>query len=573
MSARHLAIGLDGADLALLESLGPSTLPNLHALMHRGSYAALQSVQPPATLPNWTTFLTGENPGRHGVFDFTTRSGYSVRFTAGSVRQSPTIAARLDRLGKTCACLFFPATYPPEQLDRGVFISGWDAPVAFEADPTFVWPRTLHADITRRFGPMRFDDVDEFDSDRPGFHDQLADRLKQRIERRIRICQWLLQVRTWDLFAVYFGESDTAAHHLWALHDPNSPRRPAHVSSAQESGLRRVYQALDRAVGQLVASAGGRSVEVTIASDHGFGGASDKVVYLNRALSEAGLLAFHPSGSLVRALGRKAVQHAKETALTRFPQRLREQLFRASGAKLPSALESQARYGAIDMQRTQAFSDELNYFPAVHLNVRGREPEGIVDPSDVAKVTEAVRTALLSLRDPWTGMPVVSKVMRREDIYRGPCTNQAPDLVLELALDGGYSYNLMPSWNAPKGSGAFRQLSSDEFLGRKGRSLQGSHRSRGLWIAAGPQVRSSGQVDLTIADATATLLARMGASLPEHADGQVCSEVLTIPTREESRPPVPLPNVETLHDERSQPMQDSEQARVAERLRRLGYIE
>ena len=53
----------------------------------------------------------------------------------------------------------------------------------------------------------------------------------------------------------------------------------------------------------------------------------------------------------------------KRFALERFSPRWRDRIFRAGGAVLPSWLESSARFGAIDMARTLAFSDELNYFP------------------------------------------------------------------------------------------------------------------------------------------------------------------------------------------------------------------
>src|ERR1700754_4820750 len=109
--ARALIIGLDGADLSVIEALGAARLPNLFAAMARGVFAAQQSVLPPATLPNWATFLTGVDPGVHGVFDFTTRHGYGVRFTAGRIREAPTFFRALDRAGLATACLFFPGTY------------------------------------------------------------------------------------------------------------------------------------------------------------------------------------------------------------------------------------------------------------------------------------------------------------------------------------------------------------------------------------------------------------------------------------------------------------------------------
>ena len=64
MPAKHLVIGWDGADLGVIEALGKSELPNLFALMEKGCFGAPQSVQPAATLPNWTSFLTGVGPGQ-----------------------------------------------------------------------------------------------------------------------------------------------------------------------------------------------------------------------------------------------------------------------------------------------------------------------------------------------------------------------------------------------------------------------------------------------------------------------------------------------------------------------------
>jgi len=565
--ARHLLIGLDGAGLDIVRSFGPEALPNLHACMQRGACAALRSVLPPATLPNWTTLLTGDNPGQHGVFDFTTRSGYSVRFTAGSVRETPTFLARLDRLGLSCACLFFPGTYPPERLEHGVFISGWDSPVAFEADRTFVWPRGLHDDITRRFGPQRFDDVDEFDADSEGFHARLPDALCARIARRTELAQWFLSNRDFDCFAIYFGESDTAAHHLWSLHDPASPRHPEGVSPEVQGGLLRVYQALDHAVGELLVAAGGAGVELTVVSDHGSGGASDKVVYLNRVLAELGFLRFRP-----RSFAQTSLASAKDLALTRLPPKLRERLFRGFGAVLPGLVESRARYAAIDMAKTQVFSDELNYFPALHFNVRGREPRGVLAPEDLPRVQRELSQALLEVRDPWNGQPIVARVAPREELFHGGYVSRAPDLLLELNLSDGYSYNLMPSAGAPEESGSFRRLEPHEYLGRKGRSLPGSHRARGLFIGCGPRVRPAGEVDAAMADVTATLIARMGRRGLHAWDGRVLEDVVG-GMRDSVIPPPPAAGVEPLHEAEREGDSAEAQSLVEERLRRLGYIE
>ena len=563
--ATHLLVGLDGASLELIEQFGVDELPNLHACMARGVRAALRSVLPPATLPNWTTLLTGYNPGVHGVFDFTLRTGYRVQFTAGSIRDTPTLIAHLDRLGKSCACLFFPGTFPPERLAHGLYVSGWDAPVAFEADASFVWPRSLYHEIVGRFGPERFDDIDQFDARAAGWHAQLPVALCKRIERRVELARWLLSRQRFDLFAIYFGESDTAAHHLWSLHDPASPRRPQHVSATEQRGLLDVYRSLDWAVGELIAAAGGEAVEVSIASDHGSGGASDKVLYLNRALEAAGFLRLRQ-----RTAAHWLVTRAKDAALTRLPPRIRERLFRGFGAVLPGLVESRARFAGIDMPQTRVFSDELNYFPALHYNLRGREPAGRVEPADIPALRSELEQALYALRDPYTQAPVVARIYAREELFHGPCLARAPDLLLELALDGGYSYNLMPSTGAAASSSPFRRLTEPEFLGRKGRSLPGSHRDRGLYVACGPSVRALGEIPAAIADVSATLLARMQVQSPPDLDGIILHDAL------EPRPELPEPTAMAQGSARvTEHVTESnhETGRVEERLRRLGYIE
>ncbi|MFW2389076.1 MAG: alkaline phosphatase family protein [Polyangiales bacterium] len=555
MAARSLVLGLDGLDLELVEQIGAARLPQLHSLMERGVFAALESVQPPATLPNWTTFLTGVDPARHGVFDFTTRKGYQVRFTAGTARRASTIFSQLDRLGLRCACLSFPATWPPEKLDHGIFVSGWDAPVAFEADRSFMWPPQLFDETVEKFGAPSFDDVDEFHADTPGWVERLPAALARRVERKTEWARWLLDREDWDVFALYFGESDTASHYLWAHHDPDSPRRPKTVSAEQRQGLRSVYESLDQAVGSLIDAAGGDETDVTVLSDHGSGGSSDKVLHLNRLLAEHGLLRFRLQPS-------RGGAGLKEIALRRFPPRLREKLFRIGNAWLPSRLESNVRFGSIDMSETVAFSDELNYFPGIHLNVAGREPRGIVPPEEIRELVVRIRSVLLDVRDPWSGAPVFRDVTPRDELFEGPYLDRAPDLLLDLHLDEGYSYNLMPS----AGAGApFRRLAEHERLGKKGRSLPGSHRSHGFMALAGPTIRAYGRVDAHIADLSATLLRRLDVSVPPTFKGRVLWEALDS-GRGASTQTLPEPRP-------FRPGATRNEGLVESRLRALGYIE
>ncbi|MEZ4286728.1 MAG: hypothetical protein R3A47_00975 [Polyangiales bacterium] len=86
---------------------------------------------------------------------------------------------------------------------------------------------------------------------------------------------------------------------------------------------------------------------------------------------------------------------------------------------------------------------------------------------------------LLKVVDPWTQKPIVRHVYRATDLYDGPHIDRAPDLLIESELDEGYSYNVMPSRTSVDGA-AWNRLEPSEYLGKKGRSLAGSHQIAGF---------------------------------------------------------------------------------------------
>ena len=158
-----LILGLDGATLDLVEPWSTDgTMPNLRRLMRIGAWGRLASTVPPATLPGWASFMTGVNPGRHAIFDFTRREPgtYRVRFVNSSDRQAPSVWRLLSDAGRRVAILGLPGTYPPEAVN-GCMISGFDTPVTTRADRSFVYPPTL-ANEVERCGGFPFADFQEF---------------------------------------------------------------------------------------------------------------------------------------------------------------------------------------------------------------------------------------------------------------------------------------------------------------------------------------------------------------------------------------------------------------------------
>jgi predicted AlkP superfamily phosphohydrolase/phosphomutase len=75
-----IVIALDGATFDLLDPwLDEGVLPTLARLIAGGVSGRLSSTLPPITAPAWASFMTGKNPGKHGVFDFFPASCYRFR--------------------------------------------------------------------------------------------------------------------------------------------------------------------------------------------------------------------------------------------------------------------------------------------------------------------------------------------------------------------------------------------------------------------------------------------------------------------------------------------------------------
>ncbi len=499
-------------------------LPHLAGLRDSGCFVPLASVRPPVTYPAWTTCVTGVNPGKHGIFDFTevVEGAHAIRFVNSTYRQAPALWNVLSEAGKRVCVLGVPGAYPPEPVN-GLMVSGFDSPVASGVDRSFVCPPSRYLEVAGwRFGAQQESHIG------PGWHDRALPLLLDKIAVKERIAADLLAQEPWDFFMAVFGESDTVSHHFWMFHDPRSPRhRPGH-----ETAIRQVYARLDAAVGRLMAAAG-EDVVVGVVSDHGFGGAGTGVVHLNNWLAEQGHLAFSAQGGGV----------LKEIALRTVPQAWRGPLFRKFQGMATRA-ESKSRFGGIDWKRTRAWSEELNYFPSVRVNLKGRDPEGQVSRQDY----DAFVGDLCAELEAWTP---VARATPRAECFDGPALHKAPDIVLELALEDGYSHSCLRSRGGP----AFRRIRPEEYLGGKERGMNGNHRATGVLFLSETMAADGA----ALADIAPTVLAVLGVPAPP-MDGRA---LLGEAARGEAG----------FAPGAVKPLAPDEEAVIEDRLRALGYYE
>ena len=548
-----LVLALDGATFDVIEPMiADGALPNLAAWMKSGRAAPLPSTTPPVTFPAWSSFMTGLPPAEHGIFDFTQKSegDYRIRFVNSTDRKATSIMKRVSDAGGQVLVLGLPATHPPEPV-TGLLVCGFDAPVSAGTDEKSASDPDLYRRIAESVGPWMRPELNE-SSQADDFHERAIETLLGRIDRKRDFALEALRQTGGDgppdFTMVVFSESDTAGHHYWRDHDPDSPRHDPSVSAARRGALRSVYARLDQACGEIRKAAGEDPLCIVL-SDHGMGGASDKVVHLNRFLEERGLLVRRAgSGRFID----RAARAARDLALAWLPAAWAQQIFRRARTAA-AQLESRARFGGFDWSETRAFSEEANTNPGIWINLEGREPSGCVPPKEYERTRDEVLDALAAWQLP-SGKPVVRRAFRREEIHPGRFCERVPDIVIELALDEGYGLSLVPTpWQIDAGPGegtaSIRTLAPEEFAGGRGRGMNGTHRSEGIWIATG---RGASEAPPPRLDQVAPWLAEaMGLAWDDPIAGG-------------DGPAGERPEMAYAPEE---------EAMVAERLRSLGYLE
>jgi predicted AlkP superfamily phosphohydrolase/phosphomutase len=196
----------------------------------------------------------------------------------------------------------------------------------------------------------------------------------------------------------------------------------------------------------------------------------------------------------------------------------------------------------------------MGHVGQVYLNVKGREPQVIVEPSQYQAARQRVIDVLASLRDPATGEPMVERAILREEAAWGSYVDRAPDL--HLVLDG-YRAIAFPLF-ATEGKIVTQQIRGDS----------GCHRLHGVFVASGPAFARGTITGARLVDIAPTILHMMGVPIPDDMDGRALTEALSPEHRARTIQMTEAAGYATEQVD----MTPEEQAQVEERLRALGYL-
>ncbi len=541
-----LIIGLDGATFDLIKPwAAQGKLPTLAKLMQTGVTGNLESTLPPVTSPAWPTFMTGKNPGKHGVFDFIRPRAGSFDMVNASQIKSKLLWEILSEAGYSVGVLNVPITYPPRKVN-GYMIPGLLSPDQGKT----VYPADLLKPYEAELGKYRLTPNVQY---KAGNEDEFIADLHDLIDTQLRYVLRLMHDHPTDVVMLHFLATDNGSHALWRFMDQSHPRHEPALFAKYGDALQKVYQHLDEAVAKVQTAAGAELKATVVMSDHGFG-PLHRTINLNILFLEKGLM------HLKRNFSTQLRWWAFRNGLT--PAAVYKLLSKLGLQNITAKVSRKARNEVVgkflsfeDVDWSQTIAYSMGHVGQIYLNVQGREPHGIITPDRYAAARQQVIDALNTITDPATGKSMVDRIIPREEAAHGPYADQGADL--HLILDG-YKTIAFPLF-ATEGRVLTPQIRGDS----------GCHRLHGIFIGQGEAFEQGTSINgARIIDLAPTILHILGQPVPEDMDGRVLTDALSIELRGKSAEV----SAATTTSQAQVDLTADEQAEVEERLRALGYL-
>jgi predicted AlkP superfamily phosphohydrolase/phosphomutase len=431
---RVAVIGLDCATPQLMFGDLAAETPNIQALMKRGMWGELESITPPITVPAWACAMTGKTPGELGIYGFrnrkdTTYGGLSIA-TSGAIT-APAVWDALGAKGLRSLLIGVPPGYPPPKEFPGWRVACFLTPPSAKS---WAFPAELQTEIVGELGEANNYIFDIPDFRRAGY-DQALDQVFKMTERRFRIARNLVQEKPWDFFMLCEIAPDRLHHVFWQHWDPLHPLHEP--GNKYETAFQDYYRSLDEHIGSLLEALPSDAI-VIVMSDHG----ARRMVggfCFNDWLIKEGYLSVEAYPSHVIPFGD----------------------------------------AVIDWSQTVAWGDG-GYYGRLFLNVKGREPEGAVEPERYEEVRDELVQKLEATVGP-DGEPLQTTVLKPEDVYP-EVRGVAPDLLVYFGDLG---------WRSVGSIGNRSVYTYENDTGPDG----ANHDRSGVFVMAGQEEQRTGQVD------------------------------------------------------------------------------
>ena len=577
-SERVFIIGLDGAPPGHVRRwTAAGELPVLAQILERGCVGRLQSSIPWDTPSAWASLMTGMNPGNHGVYDFwSVGAGGEITInTRRSVRAEP-FWRYLSERNRTVGVFGVPLTYPAEPVN-GFLVAGTPC---VPDKKWFTFPDFLYEHLRKKgwdLGMTVFSGV-------PSSPQDMFEFLIGLVRMRVEACTYLMGEFPWEFLFLHFLETDVAGHRF--LHYMSEYEK---APSAHRELLLNFYKRVDAELEPLVSMLD-ENTTLIVMSDHGMGPRS-RVISLNGWLVQKGYMQLRDSFGTNLKAARLGVPHLLSAMHSRPVVPILKIMQRAS---VKSLIYHMMRAGArslgggkpwtlpgwitnpalglslsaehVDWNCTKAFSLGSGPVGTIYLNLRGRQPQGVVDPGHESDLLcRQLAEDLLTLTDPTSGGLIVARVARGEELYWGPYASEAPDLVVFFR---DQEYEALRFGQFLPGTQVIASPRLRDFA---------SHRPMGLFAIKGPNTRKSMEVsDISIMDIAPTVLFLLGEPIPDDMDGTVLEQCFEESYIRHTRPQeqtVAQTTPSKTQPSGLEPHDQEENRAMSNLLRALGYLD
>jgi predicted AlkP superfamily phosphohydrolase/phosphomutase len=274
-SKKVVVIGPDGTPLSLIRRLmDQGELPNFARIFQDGSVRPMTSAIPAVSSVAWSSFMTGKNPGKHGIYGFLDHhpNSYDTFIPNSRAMRGDTLWEILSRHGKRVVVMNVPVTYPPRQVN-GILVAGFLAPKLEKG----TYPPSIGQQLVNMGYRL---DVDPWQARKD--RDKFIEDLYYTLEMREKAMLHFMDTEEWDFFMLQIMETDRLHHFLWEEMEKDDPKyAPAFLE---------LYRRMDGLLGRLYDRLA-EDVTLVVMSDHGFT-LMKKEVYVNRWLQDNGWLSF-----------------------------------------------------------------------------------------------------------------------------------------------------------------------------------------------------------------------------------------------------------------------------------------
>jgi len=370
-------IGLDCATPRTLFEEFIEDCPNIKKLMESGVYGKLRTCDPPITIPAWLVMATGKKAGTLGLYGFRHRkaNSYDDFWIATSYNiKEPKVWDIIAKKGLKSCILGITPTYPPQKIN-GCLVTGFITP---DSTTAFTYPPELKEEIIKNIGDYLFDVNFRVDK-----KEILLKEIYEMSKIHFKTVKYLMENKEWDYFKFVIIGLDRFHHAFWKYfdkkHDKYEPDNPF------EFEMKKYYQYLDTEIGELLDILDDDTI-IMIVSDHG-AKAMKGLICVNMALEQLGLLKFK----------------TKPKPRTRIGE------------------------ADIDWENTYAWGWG-GYYARIFLNLKGREPNGIIEKEDYENWRDEIREKIKSIKD-HNGNQMDTKVYKPEELFE-IIRGEAPDLMV-----------------------------------------------------------------------------------------------------------------------------------------------